>query len=200
MPEAAHRVFVSSTSLDLQPERKSVEAVLNRLTETKLVGMEYFGSRDETTRETSLAEVDGSHLYVGIFGGRYGSGITEAEYRRAMQRHIPCLIYFKADGVGELVRETESEAQARLEALKQELRRNHTVTTFSNPDNLAALLTADLHRWIIDACLRPLARGAAKTYSMEGWQDLLGNIRESGIWNPGGALYAMLSGGPEGLA
>ena len=39
--------------------------------------MEYFGSRDETTRQASLDEVDRSDLYVGIMGGRYGSGITE---------------------------------------------------------------------------------------------------------------------------
>src|SRR5262245_39214181 len=69
-------LFVSSTWLDLQPERRTVEVALQRLRETKFVGMEYFGSRDETTQRASLDEVDRSQVYLGIFGGRYGSGIT----------------------------------------------------------------------------------------------------------------------------
>ena len=76
MSDIVH-VFVSSTWLDLQPERKATETALLRMRETKLVGMEYFGSREDTTRAVSLAEVDRSHFYLGIFGARYGSGITE---------------------------------------------------------------------------------------------------------------------------
>ena len=48
-PTVLH-VFVSSTWLDLQPERAAVETALQRLRETKFVGMEYFGSRGEDTR------------------------------------------------------------------------------------------------------------------------------------------------------
>lgn len=35
-------VFVSSTRLHLQPQRAAVETALQRLRETKFVGMEYF--------------------------------------------------------------------------------------------------------------------------------------------------------------
>ena len=42
------QVFVCSTWLDLQPERKTVETALQRMRETQFVGMEYFGSRIET--------------------------------------------------------------------------------------------------------------------------------------------------------
>ena len=65
--------------------------------ETQFVGMEYFGSRDDTPREVSLAEVDRCQVYVGILAGRYGSGITEAEYRRARGQGLPCFIYFKTE-------------------------------------------------------------------------------------------------------
>jgi len=92
MQRTVLHVFVSSTWLDLQPERAAVETALQRLRETKFVGMEYFGSRDEDTRRASLDEVDRSQVYVGIFGGRYGSGITEAEYRRARELGLPCFI------------------------------------------------------------------------------------------------------------
>jgi len=56
--------------MDLQPERKAVEKVVHRLRDTDFVGMEYFGSRHETTLRASLDEVDRSQVYVGIFGAR----------------------------------------------------------------------------------------------------------------------------------
>src|SRR5262245_29820122 len=89
------RVFVSSTWRDLQPEREKVQAVLNTFRETKFTGMEYFGSRPKGARDTSLDEVGVAQLYIGIFGGRWGSGITEAEYRRACALDLPCLLYIK---------------------------------------------------------------------------------------------------------
>src|SRR5215212_4556479 len=97
MNSHAFRVFISSTWLDLRPEREAVRDAVLRMKETQFVGMEYFGSRDETTWRSTLVEVDRSRVYVGIFAGRYGSGITEAEYRRARELGLPCLIYFKED-------------------------------------------------------------------------------------------------------
>jgi Domain of unknown function (DUF4062) len=73
MPLQIVPVFVSSTWLDLRPEREAVFDAVLRLRETKFVGMEYFGSRDETTRFASLNEVDHSRLYVGIFAARYAT-------------------------------------------------------------------------------------------------------------------------------
>ncbi len=84
MQEPILRVFVSSTWTDLQPERKALEQALARLRETKFIGMEYFGSRNETTREVSVLEVNRTDLFVAVIAGRYGSGITAAEYRRAL--------------------------------------------------------------------------------------------------------------------
>jgi tetratricopeptide (TPR) repeat protein len=151
-------VYVSSTWLDLEPERKAVEQAVQRLRETKFVGMEYFGSRDENTRRASLVEVDHTAesntrgVYVGIFAARYGSGITEDEYRRARKLGLPCFIYFKADAtIPDNSREKDPANAAKLDALKQELRANHIIDPdFTNPDNLAAKLTADLHRWLSD--------------------------------------------------
>ena len=151
MSDTVH-VFVSSTWLDLQPERKAAESALQRMRETKLVGMEYFGSSDSTTRSVSLAEVDRSHFYIGIFGGRYGSGITEDEYRRAKERGIPCRIYFKADStITDDLREADTAKADKLKTLKAELRRAHTVKEFTNPDNLAWRVTADLHDWLVES-------------------------------------------------
>jgi len=149
------RVFVSSTWLDLQPERTAVEAALQRLrADTAFAGMEYFGSRDENTRRASLDEVDRSHIYVGLFAARYGSGITEDEYRRARQHNLPCFIYFKAESTITLDKvEKKSKQITKLNKLKAELRQAHTVTDFTSPDDLAAKVTADLHRWIVEEYL-----------------------------------------------
>src|SRR5205807_2496573 len=73
----------------------AVEVALARLRETKFIGMEHFGSRTEDTREVSLLEVGPADLYVGVIGGRYGSGITEDEYRRALELKLHCFLYFK---------------------------------------------------------------------------------------------------------
>jgi len=129
---------------------------MQRLRETKFVGMEYFGSRDEITRRASLDEVDRSHIYIGIFAGRYGSGVTEDEYRRARELHLPCFTYLKDEAtISAEWREPDTDKAVRLAALKEDIRKAHTVITFSTPDDLAAKLTADLHRWLVDAYLNP---------------------------------------------
>jgi tetratricopeptide (TPR) repeat protein len=157
-------VFVSSTSIDLQPEREAVHDAVLRMKETQFVGMEHFGSRDENTRDASLDEVDRSRVYVGIIAGRYGSGITEAEYRRARARGLPCFIYFKADATIPPEWCKNDPAQlAKLNALKQELRANHIVgPDFVNPHDLAAKVTADLHNWLFKEYLTPILERAAR--------------------------------------
>ena len=147
------RVFVSSTWLDLQPERQAVEKALQRMRQTKLNGMEYFGSRDDTTRQVSVDEVDRSDVYVGIVGGRYGSGITEDEYRRASEKQLPRFIYFKDEQhVAADERDVEADKQTRLATWKDELRKAHALGTgpFTSPDDLAARVTADLSNWLLD--------------------------------------------------
>jgi hypothetical protein len=147
------KVFLSSTWSDLQPEREAVQTALHRLRETKFVGMEYFGSRDESTHRASLDEVDRSDLYVGIIAGRYGSGITEAEYRRAREKRLPCLIYIKEEtSISPEWREMDHDKLARLARLKEDLRQ-HIVSDFKGPEELAAKVTADVHRWLFDQYL-----------------------------------------------
>jgi hypothetical protein len=176
------QIFVSSTWLDLQPERQAVEIALQRMRETKFVGMEYFGSRDETTQRASLDEVDRSQVYVGIFGGRYGSGITEDEYRRARELDLPCFPYFKDEAtIPATGRESDLAKVTKLDGLKKDLRQAHTVTTFRNPDELAARVTADLHRWLFDFYLTPrLERAARGEMSRGEAQPLLDAIKD---WN-----------------
>jgi hypothetical protein len=168
-------VFISSTWKDLQPEREAVEDALHRMQETAFAGMEYFGSRPETPREVSLAEVDRSHVYIGIFAHRYGSGITEAEYRRARERDIPCLIYLKDDSVAvpPAYIGREPAKVAKLEALKCELEVHHTVSTFKSPDHLATQVVTDLHNLLGSA---PTVREEEPSYTRNKFEELRDKI------------------------
>jgi hypothetical protein len=184
MPTEVVQVFVSSTWLDLQPERQAVEAALQRLHETKFVGMEYFGSRDETTRQTSLDEVDRSRVYIGLIAGRYGSGITEDEYRRARELKLPCFVYFKRDSdIQPQWRDSDPQKAAKLAAFRQELQRNHIIAEFNSPGDLAARVTADLHNWLVKEYLTPrLSEAAQGRMPRERVRELLSAIKdESGL-------------------
>jgi AAA-like domain/Domain of unknown function (DUF4062) len=141
------RIFISSTWQDLQPEREAVERALHRMQDTNFTSMQYFGSRHDTPEQFSLREVERCDIYVGIFAHRYGSGITEKEYRCARARNIPCLIYFKDDSVPVPPAYFERDAAAidSLQALKNVLQAQHVVSLFVSPDHLASQVLADLH-------------------------------------------------------
>ncbi len=144
----AIKIFVSSTWKDLLPERSAVEKALHRFKTTRFGGMEYFGTSDRSTTDVSLDEVDKSDIYLGVIGHRYGSGITEQEYRRALQRGLPCLIYLKAGTSAE--KANSSDDLKRCEKLRAELLRQHTVSFFTTPEELAVKVMADLHNAIFD--------------------------------------------------
>jgi len=158
---AVARIFVSSTWIDLQPEREAVKDAIHRMSEAKFIGMEYFGSRPDSTEEASLDEVDRADIYLGIIGGRYGSGITEAEYRRARERDLPCFIYFKDDAaIPPNFRDPEPGKTVRLAALKEELYSRHIISTpFATPHELASRVRDDLHRWFFDTHLSAALAG-----------------------------------------
>lgn len=149
MPTGVMRIFVSSTWLDLQPERRAVEEAINRMSQAKFIGMEYFGSRPETTQQASLDEVDQCEIYLGIIAGRYGSGITEQEYRRAVKQNKQCFIYFKDEEATPVEwRESDPAGVSRLNAFKEELRGHHIIgPLFSTPEELAMGVRDDLYRW-----------------------------------------------------
>jgi tetratricopeptide (TPR) repeat protein len=135
-------VFVSSTFKDLQAERAAVVGALRRLrrhrsVKLKVVIMEEFGSRHESALRTSTNEVSNSHFYVGIIGGRYGTGITEAEYLRARECRMRCLIYFKKVAI-------KRAEGARLSAFKKRLAKEHVCSKFAKPSELAEAVQHDL--------------------------------------------------------
>jgi hypothetical protein len=146
------RVFLSSTWTDMQEERTAIEHAISRMRDLEFAGMELFGSRPEAPKETILNEVRNSDVYVGVFGSRYGSvdsasglSMTELEYREA-NGHLPCLIYVRSeDQIPAISGEADAQSQAKLAALKADLKRNHVVTWFNTPNELAMNVVLDLH-------------------------------------------------------
>jgi|GEM_PF-2712388 len=200
------RVFVSSTWMDLQEERQCVEQALNRMRTTNFDGMEYFGSREETPKQVCLEHVDESDVYIGIFAFRYGSideetqkSMTELEYRRAGERGIHRLVYLKSDKFADQLnpdwKESNPVAKAKLDMLKEELTRKHTVQFFENSYELAAKVTADLHNYIIQHFLpNPLKRAEEllNAGSFKSAAELIGEIVKQFPKHPkANLLYAL---------
>ena len=149
MPEGLLSVFVSSTWIDLKAERAAVLEVTHRLRGLHFLGMEFLGSRDSAPGVVSLEEVDRADVYVGIVGGRYGSGITELEYSRAKDRGLPCFIYFKSAPEWDAA-PSASESRRDLETFRRRLLERHTCSEFATPAELALKLAADLHNWLFE--------------------------------------------------
>jgi hypothetical protein len=65
------RAFISSVMAELAAERQAAAAGV-RGVGLRAVIFEEFGGRDADPAEAYLAEVEGSDIYVGILGKRYG--------------------------------------------------------------------------------------------------------------------------------
>ncbi len=151
------KIFIGSTFEDLKEYRASVIAAIERLRlqgqDAQWIGMEAFSAAAQTPLAECYRYVDQADIYAGFFGVRYGSKIsgsdlsfTEAEFRRAIERGIPLLL-FLIDEDNASVKpahfERDSESLRRLDALKKEITDNWKVDFFKSPDDLAGkVLTA----------------------------------------------------------
>jgi tetratricopeptide (TPR) repeat protein len=138
------KVFISSTSLDLQPYRAAVANALERLGQ-QAGRMEVFGARPDSPSGASLAEVDACDLFVGIYAHRYGfvppgsdASITEQEFLRACEREKPLFCFVVADDHPWPPAFIDGEPQrARLLAFKERVGRRVVRDIFTTPDDLA---------------------------------------------------------------
>ncbi len=150
--ESRYNAFVSSTFDDLEGERLAVIDVLTRLGILP-IAMEHTGTSPNSPEEVSFQRLARAHLYVGIVAGRYGSGITEEEYRRAVERRLPRFIYFKAENsIHDDDKERDPEKVEKLKSLRDELLKSpaqtHDLQPFRTPDELAKKVVTDIHNWL----------------------------------------------------
>lgn len=148
------RVFVSSTFTDLAEHRRAVQKAIRQLAALD-VSMENFGARDERPKEECLRLIqDESDVFVGIYAHRYGYvstgdtiSITEAEYDAATNARLPRLIYVLDDSTPWVPAHIDKgEQETKLLVLKRKLKANHICAFFTNKDELATKVAADLGR------------------------------------------------------
>lgn len=139
-------VFLSSTYLDLEAERKAVGDVLHRLKLTPL-GMEYFLASTDKADRKSLDELSKADLVVVVLGYRYGrivgktgKSMVELEYDAARRWGKQILVFIREDDVAVLRDHVEVEHPEKLRRFKAKLDRNHTRQRFSHPEQLAKLV------------------------------------------------------------
>jgi Domain of unknown function (DUF4062)/NACHT domain len=144
-------VFISSTYVDLQDYREKVEEVLSRI-QAGFRSMRYFGSKEGDPLEQCLNKLRQCNYYVGVIGHRYGAvherldlSYTELEYQEAKKIGIKRRIYIAASTVAIQPNQVEPDlVRKKLEAFKQQLKRDNTVVSFNSPDDLATKVLSDI--------------------------------------------------------
>ena len=137
------RIYISSTSEDLADHRLAVISALQRSGHTP-VYMEHHAAGDRAPKEECLKEVASCDAYVGMFAWRYGFippkseiSITELEYRGAVKRRIPTLVFLLDDKVEWPTKFKEKGAKGkRIRDLRKELQQTKWIGYFSSQDNL----------------------------------------------------------------
>ncbi|HJV97264.1 MAG TPA: NB-ARC domain-containing protein, partial [Albitalea sp.] len=143
------KVYVSSTVVDLKAER---QAVIDWLVQARHQPVHSYLPDSETVRDSCLADIDGCDLYVLILGHRYGFipagsdnpeglSITHQEYRRAIERHKPCIVLMRTSvpdvRLSDLLNDT---LRPKVEAFRAEIKSR--AGEFSNLAELIANLSA----------------------------------------------------------
>ena len=144
-------IFVSSTYEDLIPYRDQVKEVIVRL-EQIVKGMEYFGSSPSNSLATCLSQVRESKVFISIIAMRYGSvheefdlSYSELEYTEAIKNNVPTLVYILDDNhpIPPKFVDTGIKAE-KLKAFKEKLKKIHTVSFFTTPEDLRDKVSRDL--------------------------------------------------------
>ncbi|MHB1801246.1 MAG: DUF4062 domain-containing protein [Actinomycetes bacterium] len=135
------RVFISSVMADLADERRTAAATITTLG-AEPVWFEAFGGRDDDPQGAYLAEVDSSHIYLGILARTYGRllpsrlSATHEEYREAERGGLRISVWVHAS----------EDFQGDQRTFVDEVRQFHTTGRYTSPTDLAAGITARLTR------------------------------------------------------
>ena len=161
-------VMISSTSLDLPRHRAAVTEAIRRVGWYPLAMEHGSAESGSNALSYSLRMVDQADLFVGIIAFRYGYvpddpvsnpngwSVTEHEYRRAIQRGIPVLIFLMNDDHPDAQQHAERSelSQRKLEALKAELKKQ-ICGFFSSVDQLQARALQSLYETRLSLLQRP---------------------------------------------
>src|SRR4051812_11093807 len=187
MPVRPRRIFLSHTSeLREHPRERSfvaaAESAVNRAGDV-VVDMAYFTARDDKPAAYCRQRVQGSDVYVGIIGFRYGSVVrdqpdssyVELEHEAAERAGIPCLIFLLDDEPDVPLPRSclvDPELGPRQDAFRSRLAQT-TFATFGAPDQLETLLQQGLYESRESAAPDEGRRiaGNRPTGSLDAWHD-----------------------------
>jgi len=145
------KVFVSSTSQDLQEYRTAAKDVILQLNMFPIM-MEYFPAMDASAVDVCMHRVDEAQIYVGIFAHRYGYcpigseiSITEIEYNRAKENRIPRLCFIVDEKIPWNPEYIEDEpGKSKLRQFKARLDTTLVRAVFDSPQTLALKISSAL--------------------------------------------------------
>lgn len=144
MEKIKYQVFLSSTYVDLNMERKQVLDVL-LMADCIPAGMESFVATDDEQFNVIKKVIDLCDYYILIIGKRYGSineatGIsyTEMEYNYAMDKGIPVLVFALDDSVtvDEAKMETDDIKRGKLAEFKNKAMKNRLASVWRDTSEL----------------------------------------------------------------
>ena len=142
------RIFVSSTWLDLQPERQAVEDAINRMSGVSSSAWNISAAARRPLRAHRSMGRSRRHLRR-----NHRRPLRLRDHRERVSpraRARPALLHLlqrrpRCNGEG---RDQEAEKANQLAAFKRELSKNHIITTpFTTTTELAICLRDDLYRW-----------------------------------------------------
>jgi tetratricopeptide (TPR) repeat protein len=152
------KVMISSTALDLPHHRKEVMEAILRAGCFPLAMEHGTATSDSDAIRSSVDMVDKADIYIGIFAQRYGFvpnnqnenpegwSVTEHEYRRAVLRDIPRLIYLATEEHKFSMQDFDFDPskRARLLELRAELGMKEICGLFPSPEKLHSLVVQSL--------------------------------------------------------
>lgn len=144
-------IFISSTYEDMIPYREEIQRNLIRL-EQIIKGMEYFGSNPQDSLTVCLSQVRECKLFISVLGMRYGSiddgsglSYSQMEYNEAIKNKIPTLIYIMSEDQPIPAKYVDmGEKAEKLAEFKKLLKKQHTVSFFTSPDDLGKKIVRDV--------------------------------------------------------
>ena len=144
------RAFISSVMTELAEERQAAAAGV-RAVGLRAVMFEEFGGRDADPEEAYLAEVEGSDIYIGILGKRYGKPLktrfsaTHTEYLHAEKHALRMAVWTSA----------AADREGHEQSFLDEVRTFHVVPAFRTvadlqrqvEERMRAIAAEDLAPW-----------------------------------------------------
>jgi hypothetical protein len=145
-----YQVFVSSTYVDLVPERQEI---MNALLELDCIpaGMELFPAADEDQWSLIKGVIDECDYYIVVIGGRYGSlgpeGIsyTEMEYRYAIETEKPVIAFLHKEPDSIPAKHTEQAEEGKMKLKDfRELSQQKVCKYWNTPSELGSVVSRSL--------------------------------------------------------